>query len=152
MKIKVDVGKPTQNLLQEVTNQNNELLHLLMCPLIMILSCEDPQVIQSIYINYDCASPFACSETTISLDGINGTEIIGNQVFLSSAGDITDIYVRLLFTITDSNGRIVVITKTVALPFTLYCVPVESVTDAKLKLFIELNNPCVEISKVLTGK
>ncbi|KAJ0180414.1 hypothetical protein K1T71_003818 [Dendrolimus kikuchii] len=150
LKIKADIGKPVQNLFQEVTYEKNELLHLLMCPLVVILSCEEPQLIQSVYINYDCASPFACSETTICLDSVNGTEIIENQVFLSSAGDITETKVTLLFTITDSGGRIFVTTKKVSLPLSLYCVPAEETADNKLKLFIEINNPCVEFSKALT--
>ncbi|KAJ8725530.1 hypothetical protein PYW08_003713 [Mythimna loreyi] len=150
LKIKADVGKPVQNLFQEFSKDNNEALHLLMCPVIVILTCADPKFILSVQVTFVCALPFSCSESTICLDGVNGTEIIENQVFLTSDADVSEIRVKILITITDNTGRIEVLTRKVLLPSSLYCTPVENDGDSRFKLRIQTNNPCIEFSKIFT--
>ncbi|XP_021183522.3 protein PTHB1 [Helicoverpa armigera] len=150
LKIKADVGKPVQNLFQEFSNDKNESLHLLMCPVIVILTCEDPKFILSVQVTYICVSPFSCSESTICLDDVNGTEIIENQVFLTSEGDISDTQVKILLTITDNTGKIAVLTRNVLLPLSLYCTPTENIDDGRFKLRIQTNKPCIEFPKIFT--
>lgn len=124
-----------------------------MCPVVIILTCDDPNLVQNIQITYVCTPPFACSESTICLDGINGTEIIESQVFITNVDtEISDMRVEILFTITDNIGKIIVLSRTVVLPVSMYCVPVEMETDHPLKLNIITNHPCIEFGKVFTGK
>lgn len=151
LKIKADVGKPIQNLFQEGGYNNDISLHLLMCPVIVILTCDDPKQLQCVQITYVCCPPFQCSESTICLDSVNGTEIIETQVFLSSEYDISETRVKILFTVTDYTGKIVILSRKVLLPFSLYCSPVDPVTDNKLKMCIEGNHPCIEFAKIFTG-
>ncbi|KAG6450044.1 hypothetical protein O3G_MSEX006378 [Manduca sexta] len=147
--INADVGKPVQNLFQEFTKE--EALHLLMCPIIVMLTCNDPKQIQSIQINYDCFSPFTCSESTVCLDGVNGTEIIETQVFLTSDADISDTRVKILFTIINPTGKIAVLTRQVLLPLSLYCKPVLEVSNnCQLKLFVKSNQSCVQFTQIFT--
>ncbi|CAH1646180.1 unnamed protein product [Spodoptera littoralis] len=150
LKIKADVGKPVQNLFQEFANEKNEALHLLMCPVVLILTCEDPKSIQSVQVSYVCASPFSCSDSTICLDSVNGTEIIENQVFLTGEADISDTRVNILITATDSMGKIEVFNRQVLLPLSLYCTPVENGAEGRYKLRIQPNNACIEFSKIFT--
>ncbi|XP_075969383.1 Bardet-Biedl syndrome 9 [Anticarsia gemmatalis] len=150
LKIKADVGKPVQNLFQEFTGDNDEALHLLMCPVIVILTCEEPNFIKSVQVTYVCSSPFSCSEPTICLDSINGTEIIENQVFLTSEADITESRVKIILTVTDTSGKIIVMSRRVLLPLSLYCTPVQNPAESHLKLRIETNHSCLEFSKIFT--
>ncbi|KAM3963566.1 Bardet-Biedl syndrome 9 [Aphomia sociella] len=151
IKIKVDIGKPVQNLVNVLlTHDNKEGLHLLMCPIIIILTCKDPKIIQNVQITYACCPPFSLSESIICLDSINGTEIIETQVFLSSEADVSDTTVNILFTITDSVGKIVVVTRRILLPFSLYCMPVEVVTENEIKLCINSNHSCIKFTEIFT--
>lgn len=122
-----------------------------MCPVVVILNCEDPKQIQCVQITYVCCPPFECSESTICLDSVNGSEIIETQVFLSSEFDISESRIKILFTITDSSGKIVMITREVLLPLSLFCYPVEGVAENKLKLCVEGNHPCIDLVKIFTG-
>lgn len=122
-----------------------------MCPVVLMLTCEDPKFIQSLQVTYVCSSPFSCAEPTICLDSINGTEIIENQVFLTSEADITASRVKILVTVTDNTGKIVVMTRKVLLPLSLYCTPVANSAESHLKLRIETNHSCLEFSKIFTG-
>lgn len=140
-----------QNLFQEFANEKNEALHLLMCPVVLILTCEDPRSIDSVQVSYVCASPFSCSDSSICLDSVNGTEIIENQVFLTSEADISDTRVNILITATDSMGKIEVFNRQVLLPLSLYCTPVETGGEGRYKLRIQPNNACIELSKIFTG-
>ncbi|XP_026758108.2 protein PTHB1 isoform X2 [Galleria mellonella] len=148
IKIKADVGKPVQNLTHDFTNDSSEGLHLLMCPIIIILTCKDPKLIQNVQITYACCPPFAFSESTICLDNINGTEIIETQVFIESKGDVSETAVDILFTITDSVGKIIVLSRKITLPITLYCLPVDVVLENEIKLFINSNQSCVDFSEI----
>ncbi|KAL4714089.1 hypothetical protein ACJJTC_008443 [Scirpophaga incertulas] len=150
IKIKADVGKPTQNLFQEYLNENQEALHLIMCPVVVILSCENPQIVQNIQITYVCYSPFTCSESTISLDNVNATEIIESQVFLSNDAEISEMKVEILFTITDNVGKIVVLSKIILLPLSLYCTPTKTETGKSMKINIHTNRPNVHFGKIFT--
>ncbi|CAB3234515.1 unnamed protein product [Arctia plantaginis] len=150
LNVKADVGKPIQNLFQEFTSEKDEALHLLMCPVVVVLTCEDPKFIQNVQVTYVCASPFSCSEPTICLDSINGTEIVENQVFLTSDADITETRVKILITVTDNTGKVVVLSKKVLLPLSVYCTPVESYAENHLKLRIETNQACLDLSKIFT--
>lgn len=152
LKIKADFGKLVENLSQEENylSKENNVLESLKCPLIVVLTCEDPKLIQSIQITYDCTTPFAFSETTVCLSGSVGTEIIENYVLVSCDGDITDAHVKIMFVVTDFTGRITVLTKKILLPLNLYCVPVEVITDNKIQLCIDTNYPCIEFNKVLS--
>lgn len=123
-----------------------------MCPIVVILNCDDPERIQSVQITYVCCPPFECSESTICLDSVSGSEIIETQVFLSSEFDISESRIKVLFTITDSSGKIIIVTRAVILPLSLFCYPVEAVTENKLKLCVEGNQPCIELNKIFTGK
>ncbi|CAH0604573.1 unnamed protein product [Chrysodeixis includens] len=150
LKIKADVGKPVQNLFQEFNNDSNEALHLLMCPVVIILTCDDPKYVQSVQVTYICASPFSCSESTICLDGVNGTEIIENQVFLTCEADISDSWVKILFSVTDNTGKIIVLSRKVLLPLSLYCTLSETIPESRYKLRIQTNHSCIEFSKIFT--
>lgn len=123
-----------------------------MCPIVVILNCEDPTQIQCVQITYVCCPPFECSESTICLDSVNGSEIIETQVFLSSEFDISESRVKILFTITDSSGKIVMITRAVLLPLSLFCYAVEAVEDNKLKICVEGNRSCIDLIKIFTGE
>lgn len=131
--------------------QGDEALHLLMCPVIVMLTCEDPKMIQSVQITYECCLPFTCSESTICLDGVNGTEIIESQVFLSNDCDISETRVNILFTIIDSTGKMTVLTRKVLLPISLYCSPIETVTNNRYQFGIKPNHTCIGFAKIFTG-
>ncbi|XP_028030455.1 protein PTHB1 [Bombyx mandarina] len=147
--IKADVGKPVQNLFQEFS-KGDEALHLLMCPIIVMITCDDPKIIQNVQISYVCCFPFACSESAISLDRMNGTEIIETQVFLTSHCDISDTRVVIMFTITDSVGKIVVLSRDVLLPISLYCTPIEIIPENQYMLSVRTNQPIVEFTRIFT--
>ncbi|XP_028176280.1 protein PTHB1 isoform X1 [Ostrinia furnacalis] len=148
--IKADVGKPAQNLFQQYSDDKDVALHLLMCPVVVMLTCEDPQLIQNIQITYVCTPPFACSESTICLENINGTEIIESQVFLTNYTEISDTKAEILFTITDNIGKIVVLSRSVVLPISLYCILNDSELENPFRLNILTNQPCIEFSKIFT--
>lgn len=150
LKIKAECGKPTQNLFQQMADIE-EGLHLLMCPVVVILSCSEPKFIQAVQITYVCTAPFACSDSTICLDNINGTEIIESHAFLSSDANISDTNVNLLFTITDAAGKIVVISRKVPLPISLYCIPVEAPSASKITFEIWTNKTCADLRDVFSG-
>lgn len=152
IKIKADVGKPVQNLFEQLTKDTDEALYLLMCPVVVILTCEDPNSIHSVQITYDCCPPFTCSDTIVCLDTVNGTEIIETQVFVSTESNISNSRVKISFTITDSKGKINVLTTEVVLPLSLYCSPAEEVADNKFQLVIETNQSGVDITEIFTGK
>ncbi|XP_013186450.2 protein PTHB1 isoform X2 [Amyelois transitella] len=147
IKIKADVGKPVQNL---KGFSNDGILHLLMCPLVIIITCDDPKLVQSVQITYHCFPPFACSDSTVCLEEINGTEIIETQVFMSCEMDVAKTIVEILFTITDSNGKISVFSKHIMLPMSVYCSPVDLVSEYELSLHITLNQSCVGLTKIFT--
>ncbi|KAI8435162.1 hypothetical protein MSG28_003534 [Choristoneura fumiferana] len=148
--IKADAGKPVQNLFQEFAFESDAVLHLLMCPVVLILTCEDPKLIQSIQITYVCPAPFACSEQVISLDSINGTEIVETQVFVATNADISNTCVQILLTVTDSTGKIDVLSKKVLLPASLYCSPTEMVSDNNIALYLDGNKPCINVNEIFT--
>ncbi|XP_053625043.1 protein PTHB1 [Plodia interpunctella] len=147
VKIKADVGKPVQNL---KGYSDDEVLHLLMCPLVIIMTCDDPKLIQSVQITYHCNPPFACSDSTICLDEINGSEIIETQVFMTSDTNIAQTTVEIFFTITDSVGKIGVFSKYIMLPMSLYCSPTDLASENELELRITSNHPCIELAKIFT--
>lgn len=149
--IKADVGKPVQNLFQQYSDDNDAALHLLMCPVVVMISCEDPQLVQNIQITFVCTPPLTCSESTICLDNVNGTEIIESQVFLTNDTEISDTTAEIIFTITDHIGKILVVSRSVELPISLYCLPNDTEMENPLKLNILTNQPCVEFSKIFTG-
>ncbi|XP_072943968.1 protein PTHB1 isoform X2 [Epargyreus clarus] len=149
IKIKADVGKPVQNLFTTSMKDNDQVLHLLMCPVVVMLTCEDPKLVQSIQITYDCSPPFECSEPTICLDTINGTEIVEIQVFLTSEADISDTWIRILFTIIDSAGKIYVLPQKALLPLSLYCSPVTADTDNSIQINLLANHPC-DLKEIFT--
>ncbi|CAH0406587.1 unnamed protein product [Chilo suppressalis] len=150
IKIKAEVGKPTQNLYQEYPNDSEEALHLIMCPVIVTLSCEDPNIIENIQITYACHPPFACSESVISLDGMNGTEIVESQVFLTSDTDIVDTYIDITLTITDNIRKIIVLEKKVSLPVSLYCIPATLDTIKNIKLKINTNLTEINFGRIFS--
>ncbi|KAL0841922.1 hypothetical protein ABMA28_014154 [Loxostege sticticalis] len=148
--IKADVGKPVQNLFQQYSDDNDAALHLLMCPVVVMISCEDPQLVQNIQITFVCTPPLTCSESTICLDNVNGTEIIESQVFLTNDTEISDTTAEIIFTITDHIGKILVVSRSVELPISLYCLPNDTEMENPLKLNILTNQPCVEFSMIFT--
>ncbi|XP_059054383.1 protein PTHB1 isoform X2 [Achroia grisella] len=150
IKIKADVSKPVQNLNNDFKHDNNEALHLLMCPIVIIMTCKDPKLIQNVQITYACCAPFTFSEAIICLDNINGTEIIETQIFLSSEGDVSETAVDILFTITDSAGKISVLSRKIMLPISLYCCPIDVVPENEIKLFINSNHSCVKFAEIFT--
>ncbi|CAG9783621.1 unnamed protein product [Diatraea saccharalis] len=152
IKIKAEVGKPTQHLYQEHAKDNEEALHLVICPVVVTLFCEDPNMIQNIQITYSCQRPFTCSESVISLDSINGTEIIESQVFLTNDTEIADTNVDIVFTITDNMKKIVVLEKKVVLPISLYCLPANLDTAKLLKIYVHTNLVNINLSKIFSGK
>lgn len=152
IKIKADVGKPVQNLFEQFTKDTDETLYLLMCPVVVILTCEDPNSIHSVQVTYECCSPFTCSDTVVCLDTVNGTEIVETQVFVSTESDISNSRVNISFTITDSKGKINVLTREVVLPLSLYCSPAEEVADNKFQLVLETNQSAVDVTEIFTGK
>lgn len=153
IKIKADVGKPVQNL-KDFSNYNDEALYLLMCPVIIIITCEDPKLIENVHITYACSPPFACTESIICLDAINGTEIIETHVFLSNDMDISDINMKILFTVTDSIGKIVVFYRYIMLPMSLYCTPAftNGPQENLISLYIYSSQPCLVFSEIFTGE
>lgn len=151
IKIKADVGKPVQNLFEQFPKDNDEALYLLMCPVVVILTCEDPKSIHNVQITYDCCPPFTCSDTIVCLDTVNGTEIIETQVFISTESDISNSRVKISFTIMDSKGKINVLTREVALPLSLYCSPAEEVAENEFQLVVETNQSGVDITEIFTG-
>ncbi|XP_049866625.1 protein PTHB1 isoform X2 [Pectinophora gossypiella] len=150
LKIKADVGKPVQNLHDEFTRDSNITLHLLKCPVVVMLSCQDPNSLKSVQITFGCYPPFECSDSSICLENINGTEIIETQVFIASPTDISDTKVRIIFTIIDATGKINVTDREVLLPLSLYCLPTEAVIEDDFILRIHTNTPCADLVEVFT--
>lgn len=151
VKIKADCGRPIQNLFPQMTFDVEEGLHLLMCPVVVILTCEEPKHVQAVQITYVCSPPFACSDPSICLDSVNGTEIVESHVFLSSDADISDVNMTLLFTITDAAGKIVVLSRRVPLPISLYCLPAEAASDNNVVFEIQTNKMCIDLQDIFSG-
>ncbi|KAI5636293.1 protein PTHB1 [Phthorimaea operculella] len=149
IQIKADVCKPVQNL-HPPFNESHEALHLLMCPVIVMLTCQDPKFVQSVQITFGCSMPFACAETTVCLENVNGTEITETQVFVSSEGDISSTKVKIMFTITESTGKIDMLEREVMLPLSLYCLPTEIAVENGLALYIDTNHPCLDLFEIFT--
>lgn len=122
-----------------------------MCPIVVILTCEDPKQIQSIQITYSCSPPIACSESTICLDRVNGTEIIETQVFLANEADLSETIVKIMFAITDADGKICELTSEVLLPLSLHCLISDPEAENEVKLHIDTNFPCEDFTEIITG-
>lgn len=116
-----------------------------------MLTCEKPNLIQSIQMTYNCFAPIYSSESTVCLDTINGTEIIESQVFINGDLDIHDASIYILFTIIDYCGKIIVITKKYLLPLSLYCKPVEAVLENNVELTITTNFPRLNFEDMFCG-
>ncbi|KAG7307170.1 hypothetical protein JYU34_007321 [Plutella xylostella] len=146
IKIKAEAGKPVQNLFQQFTTDSGDGIHLLMCPVIVILTCSQPELISAVQLTYVCAAPLACSDSTICLDSVNGTEIIETHVFLTNESDISDTHIKILFTITDAKGAITVTSRLVAVPVSLYCNAADVDEEKReIKFEIQTNKDCVDL-------
>ncbi|CAG5012414.1 unnamed protein product [Parnassius apollo] len=146
--IKANVGKPVQNTFEQTTQDS--VLQFLNCPLIVMITCEDPKLIQSIQITYICSPPFEFSESTKCIDDINGTEIIETRVFLLNEHDLSDTQIKILFTIVDQTGKIITLYKSVLLPLSLYCTINDTIWDNQLKLNINVNETCLDFRHIFT--
>ncbi|XP_047528167.1 protein PTHB1 [Vanessa atalanta] len=146
--IKVEIGKTNDDPISNYPPNNIDTLQT--CSMVLILSCNNPNSIQSIQITYDCASPIACSDTTLCFENVNGTEIIETQVYLSSDADISDCGINIVISVVDIKGKIKIISKRVLLPLKLYCVPVENVSENNIKLSFKTNQPCLDLSEIFT--
>lgn len=153
IKIKAEAGKPVQNLFQQFTTDSGDGIHLLMCPVIVILTFSQPELISAVQLTYVCAAPLACSDSTICLDSVNGTEIIETHVFLTNKSDISDTHVKILFTITDAKGAITVTSRLVAVPVSLYCNAADVDEEKReIKFEIETNKDCVDLVDLFAGR
>ncbi|XP_039746992.1 protein PTHB1 isoform X2 [Pararge aegeria] len=149
IKIKVDCGKPSKNLALQLTFENS-FTPLQTCSVIVIITCEDPKLVQSLQITYDCIPPLSSSETTICLDNINGTEIIETSVFLSGDTDIPDIGINIKFTVIDNMGKVRVLSERQIIPLNLYCFPLEAVEENSYQMTIETNQRKIDLIEIFT--
>ncbi|XP_041976964.1 protein PTHB1 [Aricia agestis] len=120
--IKVDIGKPVNS---NYKFSNDQELNT--SSVVTILTCEEPNLIESIQITYNYHEPIVCTENTICLENINGTEIIETGVYIDGDMDVYDTRVSIVFTVIDSTGKISIISKEVQLPVSLFCSPVDAV-------------------------
>lgn len=117
----------------------------------MILTCDEPKNIQAVQITYICHTPFSCADTTICINNLNGTEIIETQVYLSNKYDISDTNIKIMVTITEASGKILVTSRNVMLPLSLYCTLTNSEVSDDVIIDIETNTPCVELIDLFSG-
>ncbi|CAK1582085.1 unnamed protein product [Parnassius mnemosyne] len=148
--IKANVGKPVQNTFEQINQNSDSVLQFLQCPLIVMITCEEPKLIQSIQITYICSPPFEFTESTKCIDDVNGTEIIETRVFLLNENDLSDTQIKILFTIVDQTGKVVTLYKSVLLPLSLYCTINDTVLDNQLKLNINVNDTCLDFGQIFT--
>ncbi|CAH2086656.1 unnamed protein product [Euphydryas editha] len=144
--IKVSIGKPNDDPISNYPSNNMEILQT--CSMVVIISCDNPNFVQSIQITYDCAPPITCTDATLCLDNIKGTEVVETQVLLSGDADISDCGINILITIVDFTGKIKILSRRVLLPLALYCVPVENEVENNFKLNIKTNQPCLEFTEI----
>ncbi|XP_034840649.1 protein PTHB1 [Maniola hyperantus] len=149
IKIKVDFGKPVNNLASQFSIENN-FEPLQTCSVIAVITCDDPTLVQSLQITYDCIPPISSSDTTICLDTINGTEIIETQIFLSGDTDISDNGINIIFTVIDNIGKVRVLSKRALLPLNLYCLPVEAVEENSYQITIQTNQIKTDLIELFT--
>lgn len=128
-----------------------EGIHLLLCPIVFVLTCNEPKLVQAVQITLVCCPPFSCSNATICLDNINGTEIVETQIFVSNEDDISDTRLNILFTVTESTGKIVVLNRQVLIPISLYCTPFDGVDGNEVKFDVNTNKTCVDFLELFAG-
>ncbi|CAH0720686.1 unnamed protein product, partial [Brenthis ino] len=148
MKIKIDVG----NLLNKpITDfSDNRMRALQTCPLIIIITCENPKLIQSLQITYYCIPPIVSLENTQCLDEINGTEILENYLFLFDDGDVSDCGLNIEFTVVQNNGKIHIFSRRLIIPINFYCVPTEIVMENDFKINISTNRPALDFVEIFS--
>lgn len=147
--VKVRIGKPNDDPITNYPSNSTEILQT--CSMAVILTCDNPDFVQSIQITYDSVPPIICTDTTLCLENINGTEIVETQVLLSGDADISDCGINILITVVDLNGKIKILSKRALLPLALYCVPVENELENSFKINIRTNQPCLELPEIFNG-
>lgn len=147
--VKVSIGKPNDDPITNYPSNSTEILQT--CSMVVILTCDNPDFVQSIQITYDCVPPIICTDRTLCLENINGTEIVETQVLLSGDADISDCGINILITVVDLNGKIKILSKRALLPLALYCVPVENELENSFKINIRTNQPCLELPEIFNG-
>ncbi|XP_068630113.1 protein PTHB1 [Battus philenor] len=145
--IKIEVGQIMENVNQ--TNYDSDEV-LLFCPVLISLTCQKPALIQSIQMTFILSSPFAATETIKFIDGINIENIFETNVFLSNGYDIPDANAKILFTIVNNTGKIIILHRNIMLPLSLYCNIDNTILDSKLQLSIHVNHPCTEFENIFT--
>ncbi|XP_052737741.1 protein PTHB1 isoform X2 [Bicyclus anynana] len=149
IKIKLECGKPARNIFSQFEIEN-AVEPLQTCPVIVVITCEDPKNVQSLQITYDCIPPLISSETTICLDTINGTEIVETYIILSGDADISESRINIKFTVTDNMGKVKVLSKSTLLPLGLYCYPLEAVEENSYQMTIETNQTKLDLTEILS--
>lgn len=150
IKVKTDLGKPVNNLSSQFAIENN-LEPLQTCSLIVMITCEDPKLVQSIQITYDCIPPISSSETTMCLDTINGTEIVETYIFLSGDTDLSDSGINIKFTVVDNTGTVRILSRRELLPLNLYCFPVQAIEENSYQITIQTNQAKIDLTEIFTG-
>lgn len=149
MKIKIDIGNSLNKPITDFSD--NSMRALQTCPIIVIITCENPKLIQNLQITYYCIPPIVSLETTMCLDEINGTEILENYLFLFDDGDVSDCGLNIKFTVVLSNGKIHIFSRRLILPVNFYCVPTEIVMENDFKINISTNRPALDFVEIFSG-
>lgn len=150
IKVKIDLGKPINNLASQFAIETNgEPLQT--CSLIVMITCEDPKLVQSLQMTYDCIPPISSSETTMCLDTINGTEIVETYIFLSGDTDVSDSGINIKFTVIDNAGIVRILSRRALLPLNLYCFPVQVIEENSYQITVQTNQKKIDLTEIFTG-
>lgn len=85
------------------------------------------------------------------MDSVNGTEIVETSIFLSSEWDVVTSNMEILFTVTDDHGRILVLSKRVQIPISLFYVLIEDDNNYDVEIVIMSSNNCLDLIELYSG-
>ncbi|XP_045491843.1 protein PTHB1 [Colias croceus] len=142
--IKTEVGNASKS----YVDSNYSEINIINCPLVTTLTCEDPKQIQSIQITYACSQPFSVADNTIYLEDINGTEIVETRILLSNDVDISNATIKMLFTIIDCSGKIIVLSRNVLMPINVYAGVVNIDKENQCKLYFSTNQTNLSLETI----
>lgn len=149
--IKTDIGKPIENYYEDNIYESDKSLQLMKCPLIITLICKEPELIQNIQVTYMCSSPFIVSDNGKYIDDVNVTQIIKTDILISNNHDISNTNIKILFTVIDRTGKIIILNRSIMLPLKFYCSVGELNLENQIKLNIHVNEACLDLRNIFTG-
>lgn len=149
--IKIQVGTPVKNDFEGFA-RDGVISQQISCPLVIMLTCKEPKLIQNLQITYIYSTPFIVSEPVRYLEDIKNTEVIETNILLSSEYNLSDTKIKVLFNLVGNAGKIVTFDRIVLIPLSLYCVTTDMILENQYKLFIHVSEPSLSLENIFTGK